>query len=149
MAQPQGEPPPGAPHKLPSSPDPLSAAASRWDANLDGIFTCDEWKQFATILFTLADRNKDGFLNAAEFQNLRASERLFASADIPYFDDNQDGRVSKHEFVNKPNPFFARYDQNKDCLVTPNELKASSGSKIQGPPDKGGPGGMRRGGGNF
>ena len=42
-----------------------------------------------------------------------------------YFDENRDGRVSRNEFVNKPNPLFSRYDKNGDCKVTPAELKAT------------------------
>jgi hypothetical protein len=43
--------------------------------------------------------------------------------------------VSRDEFVNKPNPLFARYDKNGDCRVTPDELRAASG-----PPSKMGSG---------
>jgi hypothetical protein len=51
---------------------------------------------------------------------------MFQEADLAYFDENRDGRVSRNEFVNKPNPLFARYDKNGDCKVTPVELKATS-----------------------
>jgi Ca2+-binding EF-hand superfamily protein len=47
---------------------------------------------------------------------------LFADADLAYFDDNKDGRVSRDEFINKPSPFFQRFDRNHDCKVTPDEL---------------------------
>jgi len=41
-------------------------------------------------------------------------------ADFAYFDDNHDGRVSRDEFVRKPNPLFARYDRNGDVSETEN-----------------------------
>jgi hypothetical protein len=41
-------------------------------------------------------------------------------ADFAYFEDNHDGRVSRDEFVSKPNPLFARYDRNGDVSETEN-----------------------------
>lgn len=143
-AQPTGLPPPAS--QSPQAPprDPLPSAASRWDLNQDGVFTCDEWKQFVTGVFARVDKNRDGFLSATEFQDMRVSERFFASADISYFDDDQDRRVSKNEFIDKPSPFFARYDLNRDCRVTTEEMKGPSTNlkKDQGPAGKGGPMGM-------
>src|SRR5258706_15541354 len=33
-----------------------------WDANHDGVYTCEEWKSFVDGIFTSADRNQDGRL---------------------------------------------------------------------------------------
>ncbi|AXK83656.1 EF-hand domain-containing protein [Pseudolabrys taiwanensis] len=129
----------GPPGRAPA-PDPFVASMARWDANHDGTLTCDEWRQYANRLFTLADKNADGFLDATEFRSLQKMEPLFADADMSYFDDNHDRRVSRAEFVDKPSPFFARYDTNHDCRVTPQE--------ISGTPEKAAPrGGGHRGGG--
>src|SRR6476620_11348249 len=103
LAHAQGPPPGGMPGGKPATPDPLVAAASRWDANHDGVFTCEEWKQYASRLFTLADKNTDGFLDAKEFQQLGKVEPIFADAEIAYFDDNHDQRLSRKEFADKPN----------------------------------------------
>ena len=43
-----------------------------WDANHDGVYTCDEWKSFADRLFTLADRNHDGKLDPSEFVQVQS-----------------------------------------------------------------------------
>lgn len=148
MAQPQGPPPGGMPNSKSMTPDPLVAAASRWDANQDGVFTCDEWKQFVGRIFTVADKNADGFLDAKEFQHVRVVEPTLASADISYFDDNLDQRVSRKEFVDKPSPFLTRYDINRDCRVTAGEIDglASPPRKDMGPPGMGSPrGGAGRG----
>lgn len=121
--------------------DPFIASMSRWDANHDGTLTCDEWRQYANRMFTIADKNGDGFLDATEFRRIRQLEPIFADADMSYFDDNHDRRISRAEFVNKPSPFIVRYDLNHDCRVTSQELKGSGG----GP--KGGGGGPGMGGG--
>jgi hypothetical protein len=47
---------------------------------------------------------------------------MFRDADLAYFDDNRDGRLSRAEFVNKPNPFFARYDKKGTCRVTLDDI---------------------------
>ena len=87
----------GGPPRRAAAPDPFIASIARWDANHDGTATCDEWRQYANRLFTLADKNADGFLDAAEFQTVRKMEPIFADAELSYFDDNHDKRVSRAE----------------------------------------------------
>jgi hypothetical protein len=108
--------------------DPFVQSAALWDADHNGTYTCDEWKQYAGRIFNLADRNHDGYVDATEFKTIRSVAPMFKEADVAYFDDNHDGRVSRDEFVNKPNPLFARYDRNGDCRVTPQELKGEAGA---------------------
>ena len=99
--------------------DALVAWATVWgDVGRTGVFTCDEWKRYATRLFTDADKNRDGYLSAEEFQSIRKADPMFKNADLAYFDDNRDGRVSRNEFVEKPNLFFAKYDHKRECRVT-------------------------------
>ncbi len=96
-----------------------------WDANHDGVFTCDEWKSFADRIFTSADRNHDGKLDPAEFATVQKADSALADADFGYFDENQDARITRKEFVEKPNAFILRFDRNSDCHVTPAEIKAT------------------------
>ena len=109
-----------------------------WDANHDGVYTCDEWKSYLDRTFTLADRNHDGNLDPSEFATVRKPGSPFADADFGYFDENQDGKITRKEFVNKPSEFILNNDKNGDCRVTPDELKASNAPKQQGPAGKGG-----------
>jgi EF-hand domain pair len=111
-----------------SEDDPVVASAHLWDADHNGIYTCDEWKQYASRIFNLADRNRDGYVDATEFKTIQQAAPMFKEADLGYFDQNHDGRLSRDEFVNKPNPLFARYDRNGDCRVTPAELKGTAGA---------------------
>lgn len=103
--------------------DVLLSAAPAWDLDHDGIYTCDEWKQYARRLFNMAASTHDGFIGRQEFEVVRRADAIFADADFDDFDANRDGRLSESEFVDKPSPFFARYDRNHDCRVTPDELK--------------------------
>lgn len=98
--------------------------ADIWDANHDGVYSCDEWKSYLERLFNLADRNHDGKLDASEFAAIRKPGSLFADADFGYFDENRDGTIARSEFVNKPNEMILQHDKNRDCKVTPDELKA-------------------------
>jgi EF-hand domain pair len=106
-----------------------------WDANHDGIYTCDEWKSYLDRLFNLADRNHDGHLDQSEFATIRRAAPDFADADFGYFDENQDGKITRSEFVNKPSEFILQYDKNGDCRVTQDELKGTSTDQKQ--PSKG------------
>ncbi|GKQ49370.1 EF-hand domain-containing protein [Bradyrhizobium sp. Ce-3] len=101
-------------------------AAEIWDGNHDGVYTCDEWKAYLGRLFDRADRNHDGILTPAEFDGVRRPGSALADADFGYFDENQDGKITRGEFVGKPNEFILQNDKNGDCRVTPDELKGSA-----------------------
>jgi hypothetical protein len=108
-----------------------------WDANRDGVFTCDEWKSFADRLFASADRNHDGKLDPSEFAIVQKADASLAEADFGYFDENQDGKITRKEFVEKPNAFILRFDRNGDCRVTPDEIRATVTPKgPQGPTER-------------
>src|SRR6201996_1195894 len=72
---------------------PSTSTPDVWDANHDGIYTCDEWKGYLDRLFTLADRNRDGNLDPSEFAIIRRVMPIFAEADFAYFDENEDGKI--------------------------------------------------------
>jgi len=97
-----------------------------WDANHDGVYTCEEWKGFMDRLFKSADRNHDGSLNRAEFDAVKKADPTLADADFGYFDENQDGKITRNEFVDKPSVFILRFDKNGDCKVTQEEIKAAA-----------------------
>jgi Ca2+-binding EF-hand superfamily protein len=94
-----------------------------WDANHDGVYTCDEWKRYVERMFNLADRNHDGRLDQSEFATVRHTAPMLAEADFGYFDENQDGKITREEFVGKPSEFILSNDRNGDCRITPDELK--------------------------
>jgi hypothetical protein len=88
----------------------------------EGVYTCEEWKRYATGLFNDADRNRDGYVDAQEFETIRKADAMLADSDLAYFDDNRDGRLSRSEFVDKPNPFFTHYDRKGTCRVTLDDI---------------------------
>jgi EF-hand domain pair len=103
----------------------LNKGPPSWDANHDGVYTCDEWKSYMDRLFKSADRNHDGKLDPAEFATVQKADATLADADFGYFDENQDGKITRAEFVEKQSPFILRFDTNGDCRVTPAEMKAA------------------------
>ena len=108
-----------------------------WDANRDGVFTCDEWKSYADRLFTSSDRNRDGKLDPTEFAIVQKADATLADADFGYFDENQDGKITRKEFVEKPSAFMLRFDRNGDCRVTGDEIRAANAPKgPQGPAER-------------
>ena len=130
LALAQSAPPPAQDGLLRSGPP-------TWDANRDGVFTCDEWKGFADLIFTLADRNRDGKLDKTEFATVQKADAALADADFGYFDENQDGKIARKEFVDKPSAFIMRFDRNNDCRVTGDEIRATTAPKgPQGPAER-------------
>ena len=110
--------------------DPFVAWAAIWgDPNHEGVYTCEQWKAYATRVFSAADSNRDGYLDAKEFEGVRNADPMFKDADLAYFDDNRDGRLSRNEFVDKPNPFFARYDRKGTCKVMLDDLTDEPATK--------------------
>ncbi len=123
-------------------------AVGSWDLNHDNVVTCNEWKSYAEDLFNSADTNHDDFIDASEWQNLTNIDKMFVTADLKYFDANGDGKVSRQEFVDKPNPAFVLMDKSGSCQLDANQIASArskteydlSGSKPQNsdPRDQGG-----------
>ncbi len=105
-------------------------AAGSWDLNHDNVVTCNEWKSYAEDLFNGADANHDDFLDATEWQNLTNVDKMFVTADLRYFDANGDGKVSRQEFVDKPNPAFVLMDRSGTCKLDGSQI-ASARSKTE------------------
>ncbi|MFT3733070.1 MAG: histidine kinase [Hyphomicrobium sp.] len=105
-------------------------AAGSWDLNHDSVVTCNEWKSYAEDLFNGADANHDDFLDATEWKNLTDVDKMFVTADLKYFDANGDGKVSRQEFVDKPNPAFVLMDKSGSCKLDANQI-ASARSKTE------------------
>ena len=117
--------------------DPLlNAGPPVWDTNHDGVFTCDEWKKFMEQLFVSGDKGRKGFLTRQEFDQVKKADPSLADADFGYFDENQDGKIARKEFVEKPSVFILRFDKNGDCRVTPEELKAATTPQPTGGPQE-------------
>ena len=127
-----------------SALDRMVRDANTWDANGDQVYTCDEWKKFVIDVFNKADRNRDGFVDAQEFAAIRDAGPQFKDATLGYFDDNRDGRLSRAEFVDKPNPFFLQLDVNRDCKVTLEEIMAAATRQAPRPPSTRPEGGIMR-----
>ncbi|MFN0217285.1 MAG: histidine kinase [Hyphomicrobium sp.] len=106
------------------------AAAGSWDRNRDNTVTCDEWKAYAAELFDGADANRDDAVDASEWGRIVSTDRMFVTADLKYFDANGDGRVSRAEMVEKPNPVFKLMDTGNTCSLNGNQI-AGARSKTQ------------------
>ncbi len=119
------------------SDGPSGSGPEAWDADGDGVFTCAEWTSYLERWFAVADRNRDGRLDASEFASIRRPNTFFAEADFGYFDENQDGRVTHQEFVDKPSEFILEHDRNSDCRVTPEEMKPGAADSPKAPGGRG------------
>jgi hypothetical protein len=105
-------------------------AAGSWDRNHDNVVTCNEWKSYAEDLFNGADTDHDDSLDANEWGNLVKVDRMFETADLRYYDANGDGKVTRAEFVDKPNPAFVLMDKAGTCKLDGSQI-ASARSKTE------------------
>lgn len=93
------------------------SAAQTWDLDKNGSVSCDEWAQYVRTSVREVDANGDGALDAEEWKKLVANDRLFAVADITYYDTNGDGRITSDEMIAKQNLAFKLLDRNGDCQI--------------------------------
>ena len=82
-------------HPRPEQDGLLKNEPPVWDANRDGVYTCDEWKGFADRMFSSADRKHDGKLDPSEFATVQRADATLADTDFGYFDENQDGKITR------------------------------------------------------
>ena len=127
-----------------SADDPIIASLPYWDFNHDGVYTCANWKRYMTELFNRADRRKRGYIDAQEFESIKAADQMFVNADFDYFDEQKKGRISKSDFVERPSPFFIRYDSRHTCRVARTDINAAP-SASAAPQGRGRSGGRRSG----
>ncbi|MDB5533475.1 MAG: hypothetical protein JWO28_1790 [Hyphomicrobiales bacterium] len=105
--------------------DVIVSSAPSWDANHDGIYTCEEWKQYVTRIFNDADRDGSGDIDLIEFEAIRRPGSPFENSELMYFDTAPfNARLSREEFIDRPSAFFLRFDKNRDCKVTAAEIDA-------------------------
>jgi hypothetical protein len=107
---------------IPETDRVFLSAAGNWDLNHDGVVTCDEWKQYAGELFDAADTNHDGFVDRTEYANIVNTDRMFQTVEFGYYDANGDGKLSRDEFVNKPNRAFVLLDKGNTCRLDSSQV---------------------------
>lgn len=115
------------------------AAAGNWDRNHDAIVTCDEWKAYAAELFDGADAGRKGYITEDEFGSIIKTDRMFETANFRWWDANRDGKLTRAEFVDRPNPAFLLLDKKNTCQLTTTELAGgrnalASKKPLVGPP---------------
>lgn len=151
-AQAQG---PGGHHRGERGGNPAMRAAMMLraaDANGDNSITRAEVDDLQGEMFAWMDRNGDGFLDQADQspvrQRLRAGREAEAGEDEGrerrgrrgmrgrggrggegpgrQFDADEDGRISRAEFLGGENRLFGMLDTDEDGVITPDELDAAS-----------------------
>lgn len=98
----------------------------RFDRNKDGKIQASEF-QSGDEMFKRFDRNKNGSLSRKEIQRYidytikEAKKRPRRDNFFDLFDRNRDGKVTRREY-DGPLPFFRSYDHDKNNAVTMEEL---------------------------
>jgi Ca2+-binding EF-hand superfamily protein len=106
--------------------DPLQMLRNA-DANDDGVVTRAEFQANRDQIFGRLDRNRDGYVSAADSagRRLRAGRAAEAMERLTTgFDENGDGRVSRSEFVHGPALLFDQGDVNGDDRIDQAEMRS-------------------------
>lgn len=93
------------------------------DADKDGAVTLDEFLAVRDAGFARFDKNKDGFIDAAEFEAAaKESTDYWVKRFIKRFDADNDGKVSKEEFAKARRERFAMRDLDDDGRIGPEDM---------------------------
>lgn len=98
------------------------SAAGNWDTNRDGVVTCDEWRAYAGELFDAADANHDGTIERTEYGKIVSTDRMFQTVEFSYYDADGDGKLTRAEFVEKPNRAFVLLDKSNECKLSASQV---------------------------
>jgi Ca2+-binding EF-hand superfamily protein len=106
------------------------------DSNNDGKITRQEYIDARAAQFSRMDRNGDGVVDdadARERADQSAMGKRMAGAMRGRIDSNNDGKISKDEFVNAPRMLFDRFDADKNGELDAKELAAarSAGERLR------------------
>lgn len=103
----------------------------RADSNNDGAVTRAEFDQARGAMFTRMDADHDGQLERGEHRHGRgmhdgAGHRMGgAGRQMSAADANNDGAISRDEFLARPLEMFARLDANSDGSISAEEQTAA------------------------
>ncbi|MGJ3231287.1 MAG: EF-hand domain-containing protein [Oceanicaulis sp.] len=103
------------------------------DANGDKQVTRAELEALRAEEFAYRDRDGDGAISLIDLSPTQQRLADMAGDDegrlgrgmLARLDENQDGRVTRAEFMNAPSPAFDRLDANADGVVTGEEIDAA------------------------
>jgi len=103
---------------LPNSAN-IRAAFSALDASGNTAINLDEWERGTAVLFQSADRDRNGFIDAADLPGTAIAPDTFLRVD-----HNRDGRLSRDEFGVLRRELFRAADIDRDdqLLIVEYEL---------------------------
>ncbi|NJO14641.1 MAG: hypothetical protein HC877_02530 [Thioploca sp.] len=111
------------------SDDNVAQVITPLDLNGDGQITQDEVQALQSEFFDSADTNADGFLTHEELQVAKKTpktplvgyNKFGCGAHFSRLDNDQDGLISKEEFVNNV-PMFDQFDLDANGVILAKEL---------------------------
>jgi hypothetical protein len=107
------------------------AVFDRADGNGDGVITRDEYLSARADQFGSRDRNNDGFVDTNDLGERAARRQRMTqaiTAMITQFDADDDGKVSKAEFVDGGTKLFDLADTDKNNSLDSKEVDKAKAS---------------------
>lgn len=106
------------------------------DANSDGVLTRQEFDAGRTALFARLDRDSNGQLAPEEMHAMRGEHRGGRGGHglrLEGADANNDGNITREEFMTHPTEMFDRLDANHDGVIAASE-RPQHGERRHGGP---------------
>lgn len=99
----------------------------RADRNGDGTITSEEIREMRAESFERLDRNDDGTISSEDSPRAFGQRRFEQAVDRlrSTFDNDNNGAISRSEFVDGPIPIMERADTNGDGVLDESELAAA------------------------
>jgi len=88
------------------------------DANNDGVLTRAEFDAGRNTHFAQLDANSDGALSRGEMRGMRGGHRGGGMHSLRGADANNDGNITRDEFLARPIEHFDRLDANHDGVIS-------------------------------
>jgi hypothetical protein len=116
--------------------EPRAHGLFQSDANSDGVLTRQEFDTGRTALFARLDRDGNGQLTREEMHAMRGEHRGGRGGrgmHLEGADANNDGNITREEFMTHPTEMFDRLDANRDGVIAPSE-RPQHGERRHGGP---------------
>ncbi len=115
--------------------DALVATANEWGGQ-GGAYTCQQWRAYVSRIYRVGDARHRGYMDAADFERIKAVSPVFAQASFDFFDQAGKGKITQKEFVEAQSPFFALFDKHRTCRVTREDIAAANKPAPASPLDR-------------
>ena len=111
--------------RAPQGEDAVLATASEW-GGAQGVYTCEQWRQYLQRMYNIADKRRRGYLRRAGLRDDAAHQSGVPRATFDYFDMSGKGPRDESRVPRLSEPLLRALRQARTCRVLQEELSRAS-----------------------